>query len=206
VSRTKTSEILRRAKDTLETARAGLKDVEGHPSRRLTGLRNLVVFGRAFTNVLQNLRSTESNFDAWYAPHQQQLAADPMMKFFYDLRTRILKRGETGVGAFTHLKSFQPSRDMARFGPSPPNAKGFFIGDQAGGTGWQVEVSPGVVEPYYVDLPSDIGSAGLFFTDAPSRISGSPPTEAEVTRLCTYYLAHLDRLYRAAVQEFGTRP
>jgi hypothetical protein len=164
------------------------------------------VFGRALTNVLQNLRSSESDFDAWYEPHQKKLAADPTMKFFYELRSRILKRGETGVAAFTHLKNFQPSRDIARFGPPPPNARGFFIGDQAGGTGWEVETSPGVFEPYYVDLPAEMGSAGLFFVGAPKQTPGSSPTDAEVTKLCTYYFERIERLYRAAIEHFGGRP
>lgn len=42
---------------------------------RIAGLRNVVVFGRAVTNVLQNLPSTEREFDAWYEPHVQAMRA-----------------------------------------------------------------------------------------------------------------------------------
>ena len=79
------------------------------------------------TNVLQNLRSTEPSFDTWYKSVQEQLAADPLMKFFYELRTRILKQGDSGVGGYAHIKSFQFPLDMKKFGPPPPNAKNFSL-------------------------------------------------------------------------------
>jgi hypothetical protein len=50
--------VLNDAAQTLETADWGLADFTGpDPRRRMPGLRNLVVFGRAMTNALQNLRS-----------------------------------------------------------------------------------------------------------------------------------------------------
>src|SRR5258708_1784819 len=100
-----TRDILCRAVETLETARMGLVDVRADPSRRMSGLRNLVVFGRAVTNVLQNLRSTESTFDSWYDPLQKNLQDDPLAKFFYNLRSQILNRGDAGVGSYGYIKS-----------------------------------------------------------------------------------------------------
>lgn len=72
--RRSTATILRDVADTLRTAQLGLKDVcsTAEPGRRLPGLRNLVVFGRAVTNVLQNLRSTEPEFDRWYQPYVER--------------------------------------------------------------------------------------------------------------------------------------
>ncbi len=53
-------QILKEAEDTLYTAELGLCLMKGrNPKQRMAGLRNLVVFGRAVTNVLQNLRTTE---------------------------------------------------------------------------------------------------------------------------------------------------
>jgi len=64
-----TAEVLRRGDDTLATAKLGLTDVlEGRPERRLGGLRNLIVFGRAVSNVPQNLRSIWPEFDSSYQP------------------------------------------------------------------------------------------------------------------------------------------
>lgn len=48
-----TADILRDAQTTLETAFVGLRDlIDGPPNRKLSGLRNFIVFGSAFTNVL----------------------------------------------------------------------------------------------------------------------------------------------------------
>src|SRR5436309_15318022 len=89
-----TPSILASAEQTLATARAGLEDVLAErPERRLPGLHNVVVFGRAVTNVLQNLRSTEPGFDEWYVPFVRQMESDPLMRFLYKLRSAILKRG-----------------------------------------------------------------------------------------------------------------
>ena len=107
-----TTDIIRSAEETLKTAEQGLEDlIKGPPERKLSGLRNLIVFGRAVTNILQNLRSIESDFDAWYE------------------RYRI-------------------PEDLTRFGPPPPNAKGFFIGDNLGGSGWEVKLPDGSIEKY----------------------------------------------------------
>ena len=69
-----TKKVLAHVADTLATAKLGLQDVlSGGPDRRLGGLRNLIVFGRAVTNVLQNLRSTEPAFEAWYAAPERSV-------------------------------------------------------------------------------------------------------------------------------------
>ena len=121
-------EILRRVDDTLATAKLGLRDVlKGGPERRLGGLRNLIVFGRAVTNVLQNLRSTEQTFDAWYDPYVNEMREDPLLKYFYDLRSEILKEGQLRTSSGLYIKSFS-YLDRQRLGPPPPGAKRFSWG------------------------------------------------------------------------------
>jgi len=173
------------------------------PARRQSGLRNLVVFGRAVTNVLQNLRSTEKSFDEWYQTYVDEMKVDPLMKFFYELRTRILKRGEMAVGNYAHINKFEFPRDMVKFGPPPKKAKGFFIGDQTGGSGWEVEVQPGVVEKYYIDLPGDVGVAGLYFHDAPGLNDTSNIGEKDVVKLSERYLSFLERIVADAEKTFS---
>ena len=74
------ADILRAARQTLATVEKGLADLaSGDPNRRVAGLHNLVVFGRAITNVLQNLRATEGDFDEWYGPHRAEMEADPLL-------------------------------------------------------------------------------------------------------------------------------
>jgi len=192
---------LRRARETLQTALVGLNDLHHDPKRRVAALSNVVVFGRAVTNVLENLRSSEPGFDEWYEPVSRALAADPLMKFFYGLRSRILKRGETGTNNYTCVKRLSPV-DIKRF-PEPANARRFFIGDSLGGSGWVVEVSPGIVEHYYVDLPEEIGTAGLFFEDAPVASGAGGRHGADVVVLCEHYLIRMQGVLNDANGKFG---
>jgi len=129
------------------------------PRARIAGLRNIVVFGRAVTNVLQNLRSTESGFDAWYQPHVDAMKVDPLLKYFYDLRSQILKQGSVATSSSVTF-SGDPMEILKRF-KAPPRAKGFFIGDRIGGSGWEVETADGTTERYYVTIPGDIPGVKL---------------------------------------------
>jgi hypothetical protein len=88
-------DILRNAGDCFQTAAMGLEDLTGSdPKRRLIGLRNLVVFGRSITFILQTLRGVDRDrFNAWYAPFEKEMRDDALMKYFAELRNTILKEG-----------------------------------------------------------------------------------------------------------------
>ena len=60
-----------------------------------------------------------------------------------DLKIDAQRRGRGGAG----------------FGPQPPGATSFFIGDELGGTGWEVPQPDGSTEKVlYFDLPEEIGT------------------------------------------------
>ncbi len=71
-----------------------------YATRPLTFWRRLLVeFGRAVTNVLQNIRTYDRDrFDRWYEPIQKQMASDPLLKHFYKIRSEILKEGSYSGG------------------------------------------------------------------------------------------------------------
>ena|SRR3990172_13344016 len=197
-----TPEVLNRCEETLATARFGLEDIKQFPERRLAGLRNLIVFGRAVTNILQNLRSTETGFDDWYTPLKEEMERDPLLKYFYRLRTEILKRGSLNVGSYAHISSFQYPQDLKKLGPPPPNTKSFFIGDQLGGSGWEVVMEDGSAVKYYVDLPGDIGQAGLHLPEAPQEHLGQRLENKDIGYLAELYLRYLEDLVNNAKQVF----
>lgn len=159
-------EIIDEASELLKTALFGLDDMKTRPGRMKTGLRNAVIFGRNTTWALQNLRSAHQDFDAWYDEKQAEMKSDELMKYFHELRNDIEKRAKTPTTMSAHIKSFSTA-DMARFEPRPPGATGFFIGDQQGGSGWTVRTQNGSEEPYYVDLPGDIGKVDIHLVGAP---------------------------------------
>jgi hypothetical protein len=198
-----TSSILEKTQDTLNTAKLGLRLLgSANPHERMAGLRNLVVFGRAVTNVLQNLRSTEPTFDSWYERYKSEMEADPLMKFFYKLRSKILKEGELRTHSSMTF-SGNPYEIIKRY-PAPPGAKGFFIGDQLGGSGWEVELPDGSVAKYYVAIPSDLPNFDLtmrvHLSEAPEQFHGTP-----VEELCEKYILYLDAMVQEAKQNFTNR-
>jgi len=172
-SKRTTSQILKDAHESLKTAEFGFALLtKGPPNLRLCGLRNLVIFGRVVTFVLQNLRSTEKNFDQWYDKFQEEMKSDQLLVFFKDIRNILEKEGELRLHVRTHLKHFTFPQDLSRFGPPPPYAKAFFMGDQLGGSGWEIQLPDGSVSKYYVELPIDIGSVSLHFPESPMSHQG----------------------------------
>jgi len=199
-----TIEILSNTQEILNTAEYGLHDlIKGSPERKLSGLRNLVVFGRAVTNVLQGLKSTEPTFDVWYQKHVDEMESDPLMKYFYELRSLILKEGILKTSVHAHIKKLELPHDMSRFGVPPPFAKGFFIGDQLGGTGWEVELPDGSKLKYYVELPSDIGSVSLHFPDPPKLHLGKDVDNNSIEKMSSLYIEYLRKMIQDAKIEFG---
>lgn len=197
-----TQTILREAEDTLFTAQLGLDLVKGkEPKARIAGLRNLVVFGRAVTNVLQNLRSTVGkHFDKWYQPKVEEMANDQVLKYFYKLRSQILKQGTVNTSSSMFL-SGNPMALMQKY-QAPPGAKGFFMGDNLGGCGWEVEIDEGVTEKYYVDVPDNIEGLDMkidvHLLDAPAELK-----EHNIQELGEHYLGYLRELVAEAKRVFG---
>lgn len=194
-------EILRRAREVFQTASRGLDDARADPARRISGIHNAVVFGRAVTNVLENLRSRDARFEVWYARVSEELSSDPLMRYFYKLRSQILKQGSVGTATYTHLKQFTFPADLKHFGPPPPNARGFFFGDQLGGNGWNVETSPGVTEKFYVTVPPEIVISGVYFRDAPGADEAAPP-DLDAVALCGKYVERINFVLQEAEAVF----
>jgi hypothetical protein len=195
--------VLQRVDETLQTAKHGYEDLVGsNRSRRFTGLRNLIVFGRSVTFVLQNLKSVvgEQAFEQWYLPKREEMKADPLMKYFVTARNEILKQGKVNVRTSAYIHQFSPLQ-IDKFGPPPAGAKRFFIGDQAGGTGWEVELLDGSVEKYYVELPASIGEVKQHFADI-LEVTAPELKGKSVEDFCLLYLTKLESLVDDARMQF----
>jgi hypothetical protein len=58
-----------------------------------SGIRIATTFGVATSHALQNLKSKDPLFAEWRPRHQQTLASDPLARYFYKLRSVLLKEG-----------------------------------------------------------------------------------------------------------------
>jgi hypothetical protein len=201
--------VLEDASQTLQTAEWGLADLTGvDPRRRMSGLRNLVVFGRAVTNVLQNLRTVvgAQEFDKWYEPWQEKMRKDELLRYFYQLRSEILKEGALQTSTSVHITNLN-TRDLQPIMQNPPRgAKGFFIGDQLNGSGWEVELPDGTLAKYYVMLPDSLQNQitmRFHFADAPREHGGQSLQDSSVEQLAQLYIAYLQNLLAEAKAHFS---
>lgn len=190
----------------LQTAKLGLADLQGAmPERRMPGLRNIVVFGVATTQAVQNLRSAVGKdvFNAWYEPIQQEMKNDPLLKYFWRLRSQILKEGTAGaISNRAHVSTTEGLHERIERS-RPRNGETPFILDQFGGSGWIVMLPDGREERYYVDLPEDNhATMTFFFADAPNVHLGVTLTDTSIAALAGYYIEYLDRLISAAHERF----
>jgi hypothetical protein len=201
-----TQDILRALQDTINIAEMGFEmTVSGKLPDRMLGIKNLVVFGRAVTNVLENLRSTEPDFDKWYEKYKKEMQADPLMKYFYKLRSEILKEGRLRVGWKAYINLINQPIDERLFGPPPPNAVRFFTFDSLGGTGWIVQLPDGSTENYYVNMPSNIASISYKFPDSPESHLGKAIPDNSVQSLARLYLDYLQQIVKDAKTRFGQK-
>ena len=94
------SQVVTRSGTMLRMVTQGLRDMnDADHDRLLFGFLGIVVFGRSMTLVMQNLRTHDrAVFDAWYAPWQQEMQADPLMKYFSDLRTKVVHQDAPAIG------------------------------------------------------------------------------------------------------------
>ncbi|WP_374088534.1 hypothetical protein [Methylomicrobium lacus] len=197
-------QVIRRAEEILQTAQHGLEDLKsGNGSKRFAGLQNLLVFGRSVTFVIQNLRSVVEDFDRWYSPIQEQLRADEVMKYFVELRNQILKQGRLQTAI--EINASFSSNDLQKLGTPPPGAKGFFIGDQFGGSGWTIELPDGSEAKYYVELPRSIAEVKQVFADVPESARAAMEGKS-VEELGEQYLAKLGEIVDSCRKHFLGAP
>jgi hypothetical protein len=89
------SNCLTRAGTHLRMAKQGFRDMsESGYDRAILGFCSVAVFGRSITLALQHLRTWDrETFDRWYRPWRDEMAKDPLCRFFYKLRTDVLHGG-----------------------------------------------------------------------------------------------------------------
>jgi len=163
-----------------------------------------VVWGRAVTNVLQNIRTFDrERFDHWYKPRQDEMRKNANFRYLVDLRNQVLKEGVLGgISTSVYIGHFSTDQ-LGELGPSPTGATGFFIGDQLGGSGWTVKLSDGTEERFYTDIPTSWEvSIQTNFVDVTKQL-GLPAPNVPIDRLIADYVEYLGQLVADARAEFG---
>lgn len=194
MQRMSSAELVESAEDILRLAEEGLRWIEaGAKDKRLAGLRNVLVFGRACMLDLSALRRHHPGFDDWYEQNWAGMRDDPAMKSLETIRQLVLREVKPG-GVVTQLMVRSAGRG---YGPAPKKARAFFTGDRLGGTGWEVVMPDGSVEKYYVVVSDAIRPAGFGFRDE------GTPEESCLEPIMTKYVAHLREMLRSAKDHFA---
>lgn len=186
-------EVLRATRQMLDFARLGAEDFHGSGDRKLPGLYTAVTSGRSVTFVLQKLTGRAAGFALWYANIQAELKADPVARWFVELRNRIEKEGTHGPSSSEIYINRLDSGDL--MSQAPPNTTGMFIGDQLGRSGWNVLLDDGSEATVFFKLPASVGWSKLMIEDAPNGFS----TED----LLALWLNRLNSIVVEAEQRFG---
>ena len=190
--------LVRGAEQILRTARNGLLDLcSATWSRRLPGLRNLLVFGQAAIDTLGEGDMADAEYGPWYERQLQAIESEPLMQYMAEVREVVL--AATDLPRYSSVSpKFKPT-EISRLGGIPAGAKAFFLGDSNLGCGWIVGLGDGREERYFVELPETLSIDELAAElPAPADASLQLPLE----ELCALYFARLERLLGEARREF----
>jgi hypothetical protein len=176
------AELVESAEDMFRLAEQGLEWFGPEAKeKRLAGLRNILVFGRACLLALSALRRHHPGFDDWYEQNWSGLRDDPDMKELETVRQLVLKETKPSA-TITQLMVRSAGKG---YGAPPKHARAFFTGDRLGGTGWEVVMPDGSVEKYYVAISEVVRPQGFGFRD-----EGAGPG-ACLDPMMEKYVAHL---------------
>ena len=153
------TEIFYRINETLRNMHFSLKNYkEANDQNKILHLKNFITSGRSVTFVIQNLKSHvgKERFDEWYNPWVSKMSGDKILKTFITLRNEIEKQGKLDTSLSTHIEHLNTNDLQNLLENPPPYAKDFFIGDQIGGSGWEVDYGNGIKEKIYVELPQKV--------------------------------------------------
>lgn len=211
---------LRRRMDTLERLLQSLNDP---PAGQLRDIINRVaVEGRSVTNILQKLRGAVQGFDDWYKRYVGEMRNDELLRFFYDLRTQSLKEGEDSIigGSYDTRKQrgtlIMKGQDFIfvgvnpdgteyrEFHPKPANAVAAFVGDEQGGSGWEVMNSDETKSNVYVKIRGLDPAIELHFSTPPKIHLGQLIEDTSARNLCTLYVSYLLKMVQDAEKYFGS--
>jgi hypothetical protein len=197
--------IIRNADEVLFTARLGYYDLIGsNPTRRISGLRNLIMFSQAFIDVLLSLETSADKalFTTWNEEQQSVMKSDAVMSHFTKLRDEMLKK--EGIPVFTSWSPKFSTSEISELGKSPVGAKGFFIGDKSTGSGWIIGLPDDHEGRYYVELPENIAQIEQLFSALPIARNGALKSKS-IESLCSDYLDSLEKMLDSARKTFLLR-
>jgi hypothetical protein len=207
---------IQRQVDSLKRLKQSLADPA--PGQHRDAVRRVAVEGRALTNIVENLRNKAPNFDQWYQAKVIEMQSDELLRFFYKLRSEVLKQGDDKVVGVQMkpigVASLSPTgitvewvdangQKFQMHHPRPDNCVSSFMGDVEGGTGFIVRLPDGREVKQYVYLPPEVADITVLFDRPPRQHLGQPIPDVSAKSLCYLYLDYIIALGEEAVRVFA---
>lgn len=204
-------EILNSLQNKMDMVKQFLMALKSGPTVNKTmNLANILIWSRIVINETENLRSVDrTKFEKWYAPYRMSLFGtdgsiepDPLLDYFIEVRNELEHRGTLKVRRVTKIKHLTLPQDALKYGPPPSGAKGFFIEDELGGSGWIVELPDGNKVKLYVDFPREQVETYLLPHAHPTKHLGKDIKGKTVEEMAEMYVSYLDKMIQSALNEF----
>lgn len=191
----RTSEALRNMQFSLINYR------KSNDENKIIYLRNFITTGRSVTFIIQNLKShvRKDAFESWYLSWQNKMSNNNILKAFKDLRNEIEKQGKIDTSISMHIERLNTDDLQPLLNNPPPYATGFFIGDQLGGSGWEIDYGNNVTEKIYVELPKEVYMTIDFEIMDLSDLENNMTT----IEMLEYYYDFLNTIYIDAKKTFS---
>lgn len=195
------AKILERAHEALRNMQFSLTSYKAtNDENKIIYLRNFITTGRSVTFIIQNLKSHvgKDSFEYWYQPWQNKMSNDEILTTFKNLRNEIEKQGKLDTSLTTHIEHLNSNDLQPLLETPPPYATSFFVGEQIGGSGWEIDYDNGITEKIYVELPKEVKLTIDF------EIVDLLDLENDMTtiEMLEYYYDYLNSIYADAKRTF----
>lgn len=215
----KINEILNRVERVVENLESLIENFDKVPGQIRANVSRVAVEGRSVTNILENLRGKVENFDDWYKKKSDNMRNDQLLRYFYQLRTETLKKGNDKIkgiqlslkpnasiqmseNGITVNQTYSNGKTNSIFYERPIDTVASFMADSNGGVGFVVKTSEGKEKKVYVHVPSENMDISIFFNEPPTEHLGKTITYTDAFSLCKLYFTYMRNLYEEAVIKY----
>jgi hypothetical protein len=201
-------DVIERARTRLNDAHHELSNYRAHtrPEDKLRSFRQLVIATREVTFALQRMAGVADlgeKWPDWYATYQDEMRGDPLLRAFHQLRDYFAKQGGMSPGGISVHIGHLNTQEIRYYFLEPRWAKGFFIGDRMGRSGWEIQRPGEKTEYRYVDLPARWGiEVSFLLDDPPERHLGQDIRDKPIDELAELVITYFEQLVDAAEAEF----
>ncbi len=185
-------ERIRDVNEMMRFALVSLQNSDEHVPTRYH-LKNFVVYCFSLTNVIQGLRSKVESFDAWWTPVFEGMRANGLARYFYLLRTEILKKNNYCVSfeLFPRIpyRNLSLLRNAVGQAPQP----GMLFQICSDGPRWILYAPDGVlIKTLPAKIPNEWNaSSRLKFTDCPSAKFPTELAQLDISSVCAQHYDYL---------------